>query len=147
MDKHQEELSIKCTQFIRMVARLEYMATKWQCSLNATHTDSDDDDEENESAIYRDALIKRFQLCYILNWDVLRFILKVHYSADINSIRKVLDICYARDILSASDVQDLKKIMGTYKQIRYETVGIVSKKIVGFVDFLQKLAAKYTQYQ
>lgn len=144
-----EELSIKYQQLKSGLKQLRRMLIKYQQAFRAVSTIRTDVTED-EYMTCRDALIKRFEFCYDLTWKFLKTVLKVHYSIESNSPRKVFNDSYMQKIINEVEVRTLIDMIDArnetahvYDELRADAVG---QKIATYVELLNAIEVKCAKF-
>ena len=145
-----EELKLKYEQLNKGLRQLARIVGKYQ-RAHQNFTMRLTEDTEDEYAIHRDSLIKRFEFCYELLWKYLKVALKTHYSIESNSPRKVFQDCFSQGIVTEPEVRVLLEMIDSRNETThvYDEPGIdvIGKKVVGYVDVLNTLAGRCARYQ
>ncbi|HEV2917356.1 MAG TPA: HI0074 family nucleotidyltransferase substrate-binding subunit [Candidatus Babeliales bacterium] len=143
-----EELTLRYQQLTNAYKRLGYMVKKFTQLTNQL-VKKQDIDEEDEVIAYRDALIQRFEFCYDLTWKFLKVLLKVHYSIDVVSPRKVIQECYSNEILTDNETSLLLEMIDMRNETSHvydeSKADAVSKRIVHKYQELVNISKKIEQ--
>ncbi|HEX2978549.1 MAG TPA: HI0074 family nucleotidyltransferase substrate-binding subunit [Candidatus Babeliales bacterium] len=140
-----EELIRRHKQLLQAYGRLEYMVQTFiELSKDAKNHLSEG--EENEFVTHRDALIKRFEICYDLTWKFFKFLLKEKYSIDVASPRKVFQDCYQQGILNREETENFLDMIDMRNQTTHvydeSVANAISKKIVNYYELLISTSEK-----
>lgn len=145
-----EELKFKYEQLNKGVMRLRQILGKYQKAyqdLSVLRTE----DTEDEYAIRRDSLIKRFEICYELLWKYLKTVLKVRYSIDSNSPRKVFQDCFSQNIVTEAESRVLLDMVKSRNETTHmydePYIDVLAKAIAGYIDLLKSIADRCSRYQ
>lgn len=141
-----EELGIRHKQLLQAYKRLSYMVKTFkELSQNKNLAFPD---QENEYIVHRDALIKRFEFCYDLTWKFFKLLLKLNYSIDVTSPRKVFQECYQQGIITLQQIEYLLAIIEIRNQTTHvydeEMAQVMSSQIVESYSFLRSIIDSIT---
>jgi nucleotidyltransferase substrate binding protein (TIGR01987 family) len=107
-----ENLNLFYQMLMKAYARLSYMANKFVKAHNQFRCNPLCVTEEEEEFIgYRDALIKRFELCYDLTWKYIKRYLQKKYSVELASPRKVFQELLTQNIATPEEVTMLLQMV------------------------------------
>jgi len=139
-----EKLKERYEQLLRAYSRLQYMVTTFVNLQNKAQQTSITIESENELITHRDALITRFSFCYDLTWKFFKALLKVKYSIDVTSPRKVFQECYQHNIFSEKEMELLLTMIDARNETSHiydeSKADIVSKRIVTYYATLSEIA-------
>lgn len=130
-------LKLKHDQLMKAYKALGSMVTKFSKSLKNSKTSSED------FAIYRDALIKRFEFCYDLTWKFLKEYLESKYFTGLNSPKKILQECLQQNIIDEDEAKLFVEIIearnNTSHTYNEELANEISLEILEYYKLLKKI--------
>lgn len=136
-----ESIELHYQAFMKAYNRLDYMSKKFLESYNKA--DKQNSDEEPEFVGYRDALIKRFEICYDLTWKLIKRYLNQRYQLDLSSPRKIFQELLIQGLASPEETSELLKMIEarnytshTYSELMAEEISL---KVVDYAHLIIKI--------
>ena len=144
-----EELIQRYQQLQKAYKRLNYMVRTYK-KLNLQHNIKAYTEEENELIVHREALIKRFEICYDLTWKFFKQFLREKHSIEVASPRKVFQACFDQSLITERDVSLLIELIDSRNQTVHvyseDMAQAIAQQIIENYDFLDGLIQKIATY-
>ncbi len=134
-----EKLGKRLQDLMKVLKQLE-------TSINKLALAQKKQSDPSDIIIFRDSVIKRFELCYDLVWKCLKEFLEKEHGIEVASPKKVFQECFNRGLMNESElkeafgmVDDRNQACHIYDESMAEEI---SKKMIKHYDLIAKFAQK-----
>lgn len=118
-----EELGRRYAQLLSICKRLSFTREECIQAASAARIPHPREHTEDFMILYRDALIKRFELAYDVSWKYLKLVLKKRHGIEVASPRTVFQECHNQGILNREEadifmnmIHDRNELVHTYDE-------------------------------